>query len=137
MSNFNEEIEKELAKLNLGGKLVPIAEEEKGTIEDYTKLETGIFLKTEENRKIMEQSLINAEKGLPIGAKYPNLTQTSHNHLAIQLKPNSPEFYLNEKYFSLDTSSKEQIEESLINYSEESPQKIQYNQELVKKLIKK
>jgi hypothetical protein len=67
MSNFNEEMQKELAELNLGGKVIPIAEEDKGTSEDYAKLESKIFIKTEKNRIMMEQSIIYAQQALPIG----------------------------------------------------------------------
>lgn len=66
-NNFNEEIERELAELQLGGKVVPIDEEDKATSEDYAKLEAQILLRTEENRKMLFQSSINAEHSLPVG----------------------------------------------------------------------
>lgn len=67
MSNFNEEMVRELGDLNLGSRLVPVSEKDKGTLEDYAKLEADIFVKTEENRIMMEQSIINAKYGLPVG----------------------------------------------------------------------
>lgn len=68
MSNFNEEMLKELEKLNLGCRLISIPEEDKGTPEDYKKLEAKILVRTEENRKMMEQSIINVEQySLPTG----------------------------------------------------------------------
>ena len=68
MSNFNEEMLKELEKLNLGCRLIPIPEEDKGTPEDYKKLESKILVRTEENREMMEQSIINVEQySLPTG----------------------------------------------------------------------
>lgn len=66
MGNFNEEMVRELADLNLGSRLVPISENDKGTLEDYAKLEANIFARTEENRIIMEQSIINAKHGLSV-----------------------------------------------------------------------
>ena len=66
MGNFNEEMARELADLNLGSRLVPISENDKGTLEDYAKLETNIFARTEENRIMMEQSIINAKYGLSV-----------------------------------------------------------------------
>ena len=50
MGNFNEEMVRELADLNLGSRLVPISENDKGTLEDYAELEANIFARTEENR---------------------------------------------------------------------------------------
>ena len=67
MSNFNEEMVRELGDLNLGSRLVPVSEKDKSTLEDYAKLEADIFVKTEENRIMMEQSIINAKYGLPVG----------------------------------------------------------------------
>ena len=67
MGNFNEEMVRELADLNLGSRLVPISENDKGTLEDYAKLEASIFARTEENRIMMEQSIINAKYGLSVG----------------------------------------------------------------------
>lgn len=66
MGNFNEEMVRELADLNLGSRLVPISENDKGTLEDYAKLEANIFARTEENRIMMEQSIINAKHGLSV-----------------------------------------------------------------------
>lgn len=66
MGNFNEEMVRELADLNLGSRLVPISENDKGTPEDYAKLEASIFARTEENRIMMEQSIINAKYGLSV-----------------------------------------------------------------------
>lgn len=67
MSNFNEEMVRELGDLNLGSRLVPVSEKDKGTLDDYAKLEASIFARTEENRIMMEQSIINAKDGLPVG----------------------------------------------------------------------
>ena len=67
MSNFNEEMVREFCDLNLGSRLVPVSEKDKGTLEDYAELEASIFVKTEENRIMMEQSIINAKYGLPVG----------------------------------------------------------------------
>lgn len=86
MGNFNEEIEKELLELNLGGKIITIAEEDKGTSEDYAKLESSILLRMEENRNMMYQSVINAKKGLPVCTKYPNLTQACRKYSEKQLR---------------------------------------------------
>ena len=66
MGNFNEEMVRELADLNLGSRLVLVSENDKGTLEDYAKLETNIFARTEENRIMMEQSIINAKYGLSV-----------------------------------------------------------------------
>lgn len=66
MGNFNEEMVRELADLNLGSRLVSISENDKGTLEDYAKLEANIFARTEENRIMMEQSIINAKYGLSV-----------------------------------------------------------------------
>lgn len=43
-NNFNEEMENEL---NLGGKCIPISDNDKGTPNDYANLESKIVLKTE------------------------------------------------------------------------------------------
>lgn len=67
MGNFNEEMVRELADLNLGSRLVLVSENDKGTLDDYAKLEANIFVKTEENRIMMEQSIINAKYSLPVG----------------------------------------------------------------------
>lgn len=66
MGNFNEEMVRELADLNLGSRLVLVSENDKGTLEDYAKLEASIFVRTEENRIMMEQSIINAKYGLSV-----------------------------------------------------------------------
>lgn len=66
MDNFNEEMVRELADLNLGSRLVLVSENDKGTLEDYAKLEASIFVRTEENRIMMEQSIINAKYGLSV-----------------------------------------------------------------------
>ena len=66
MGNFNEEMVRELADLNLGSRLVLVSENDKGTLEDYAKLEANIFTRTEENRIMMEQSIINAKYGLSV-----------------------------------------------------------------------
>ena len=66
MCNFNEEMVRELADLNLGSRLVPISEKDKGTLDDYAELEANIFARTEENRIMMEQSIINAKYGLSV-----------------------------------------------------------------------
>lgn len=66
MGNFNEEMVRELADLNLGSRLVLVSENDKGTLEDYAKLEANIFARTEENRIMMEQSIINAKYGLSV-----------------------------------------------------------------------
>lgn len=65
--NFNEEMERELSELQLGGKVISINYEDKGTPDDYAKLEAQILLRTEENRNMLFQSSINAEHGLPVG----------------------------------------------------------------------
>lgn len=67
MSNFNEEMVEELEDFGLSCGLVSISEKDKGTLKDYAELEAGIFVKTEENRIMMEQSIINAKYGLPVG----------------------------------------------------------------------
>ena len=66
MGNFNEEMVRELADLNLGSRLVLVYEKDKGTLDDYAKLEASIFARTEENRIMMEQSIINAKYGLSV-----------------------------------------------------------------------
>ena len=67
MSNFNEEMVKELEDFGFGCRIVSISKKDKGTLEDYAKFEADIFVKTEENRIMMEQSIINAKDGLPVG----------------------------------------------------------------------
>ena len=100
MGNFNEEMEKELTELNLGGKVIPILEKDKGTSEDYAKLEAKISLRTEQNREMMEQSMINAEHSLSVGEKYSNLTKTCHNYPEIQLKTKEKAIKLSKTKFS-------------------------------------
>ena len=65
-NNFNEEMERELKDLNLGCQVILIAEEDKGTKEDYATLETKILLKTKENEAMMEKSLIYSMNSLPV-----------------------------------------------------------------------
>ena len=100
MGNFNEEMEKELTELNLGGKVIPILEKDKGTSEDYAKLETKILLRTEQNREMMEQSMINAEHSLSVGEKYSNLTKACHNYPEIQLRTKEKAIKLSKTKFS-------------------------------------
>lgn len=54
--NFNEEIAQELECLNLDGKILEIPEKDKGTPEDYMKLEKNIELKCYENEVMMHES---------------------------------------------------------------------------------
>lgn len=60
--NFNEEIEKELRDLELGGKVVAIRPEDKGTPEDWAALERKIALRVHENEIMMTQSELNAAR---------------------------------------------------------------------------
>lgn len=60
--NFNEEIEIELQELNLGGQVVPIQPEDKGTSEDWEILERKIALRVHENEIMMTQSELNAAR---------------------------------------------------------------------------
>lgn len=60
--NFNEEIERELAGLNLGGKVVDIRQEDKGTLKDWAALERKIALRVHENEIMMTQSELNAAR---------------------------------------------------------------------------
>ena len=53
-NNFNEEISRELEELHLGGKLVPIADKEKGTANDYAKLESKILLMSKKHESYTE-----------------------------------------------------------------------------------
>lgn len=89
MSNFNEEMEKELSELNLGGKIVPISEEGKGIPEDYAKLEASIEIRTEENRRMMEQSIINAKQSLPVGIKLNYMSATTRIEPVSKIPANS------------------------------------------------
>ena len=60
--NFNEEMERELSALNLGGKVVDIRPEDKGTSEDWAILERKIALRVHENEIMMTQSELNAAR---------------------------------------------------------------------------
>ncbi len=60
--NFNEEIERELQDLNLGGKVVDIRPEDKGTSKDWAALERRIALRVHENEIMMTQSELNAAR---------------------------------------------------------------------------
>lgn len=60
--NFNEEMEIELKELNLGGQVVPIQPEDKGTLEDWAVLERKIALRVHENEIMMTQSELNAAR---------------------------------------------------------------------------
>lgn len=60
--NFNEEIERELQELNLGGKIVDIQPEDKGTRKDWAILERKIALRVHENEIMMTQSELNAAR---------------------------------------------------------------------------
>lgn len=60
--NFNEEIEIELQELNLGGQVVPIQPEDKGTSEDWAILERKIALRVHENEIMMTQSELYAAR---------------------------------------------------------------------------
>lgn len=60
--NFNKEIEKELKTLELGGKVIPIKREDKGTPEDWAKLEHEISIKMDENAKMLVKSLLYSDK---------------------------------------------------------------------------
>ena len=48
-NNFNEEFYEEMKPLNFGGKLVSIPEKDKGTPEDYAKLEAKILSRCKEH----------------------------------------------------------------------------------------
>lgn len=65
--NYNEEIEKELKPLGLGGRLFKIPEEDRGTPKDWAELEQNVDLHARENEIMMEKSIINAKKSLPVG----------------------------------------------------------------------
>ena len=60
--NFNEEMERELRELNLGGRVVPIRPEDKGTSKDWAILERKIALRIHENEIMMTQSELNAAR---------------------------------------------------------------------------
>lgn len=65
--NYNEEIEKELKPLGLGGRLFEIPEEDRGTPKDWAELEQNVDLHARENEIMMEKSIINAKKSLSVG----------------------------------------------------------------------
>lgn len=65
--NFNAELAKELSECGFGGKLISIEEKDKGTPEDYVKLEREISIKADENEKMLSQSALYAKDSLPCG----------------------------------------------------------------------
>ena len=65
--NFNEEMEKELNELNLGGKCTPISDEDKGTLQDYLNIEEKLLLTDMETTRMVRESSKNARLGLPCG----------------------------------------------------------------------
>ena len=67
MCNFNEEMLRELKDLNLGGKVIQIRNEDKGTGKDWAELEARIAIRTHENDIMMEQSILNAKDSLSLG----------------------------------------------------------------------
>jgi hypothetical protein len=60
--NFNEEMERELRELNLGGQLESICTEDQGTPEEWAILEKKIALRVHENEIMMTQSELNAAR---------------------------------------------------------------------------
>lgn len=60
--NFNEEMERELKELNLGGGVVLIQPEDRGTSNDWAVLERKIALRVHENEIMMTQSELNAAR---------------------------------------------------------------------------
>lgn len=60
--NFNEEMERELSDLKLGGKVVEIHQEDKGAPTDWAILERKIALRVYENEIMMTQSELNAAR---------------------------------------------------------------------------
>ena len=60
--NFNEEMDRELSDLNLGGKVVDIPPEDKRTSKDWAILERKIALRVHENEIMMTQSELNAAR---------------------------------------------------------------------------
>lgn len=60
--NFNEEMERELKELNLGGRVVSIQPEDKGSSNDWAVLERKIALRVHENEIMMTQSELNAAR---------------------------------------------------------------------------
>lgn len=92
-NNFNEEIEKELNELNLGGKCIPISDNDKGTPSDYARLESRIILRTEENREMMEKSISYSKECLPVGYELNATTKENiNNTLLYTLGINYDEF---------------------------------------------
>lgn len=67
--NFNEEIAKELNELGCNGEIIPIKEEDKGTPEDYLKLEKKMIEIDERNTDMLRKSQRNAQFCPPC-AKY-------------------------------------------------------------------
>lgn len=78
--NFNEEMENEL---NLGGRCIPISDNDKGAPNDYANLEAKIFLKTEENREMMEKSIAYAKASLPVGYELNSTTRENINNVLL------------------------------------------------------
>lgn len=66
--NFNEEIAYELSELGLGGHLVEIIENDKGTYQDYSELEAKLLLADMETTTMIRESSRNARLGLPCGS---------------------------------------------------------------------
>lgn len=60
--NFNEEMERELKELGLGGGVVLIQPEDRGTSNDWEVLERKIALRVHENEIMMTQSELNAAR---------------------------------------------------------------------------
>lgn len=60
--NFNEEMERELKELGLGGGVVLIQPEDRGTSNDWAALERKIALRVHENEIMMTQSELNAAR---------------------------------------------------------------------------
>lgn len=71
--NFNEEMEYELQGLSNHGKVVPIKEEDKGTPEDYVKLDMELMKMDIKNTTMLRESVRNARFGLPCGESYPTI----------------------------------------------------------------
>lgn len=65
--NFNEEMDRELRELGLGGQVVPMKEDDKGTEEDYLNLARKGRKIDEKNTAMFRESAINAEFGMPCG----------------------------------------------------------------------
>lgn len=60
--NFNEEMERELKELNLGGRVVSLQPEDRGSSNDWAVLERKIALRVHENEIMMTQSELNAAR---------------------------------------------------------------------------